>query len=247
MPYRRIIDDWRKEALGLGEGPRFPMLGGYAGGMATRLCMVSPSVIPRPDDWDDGVHMTGYWFLDEGRDWRPDPKLQAFLDAGEPPVYIGFGSMTTKNPAQVTEAALGALRRSGLRAILATGWGGMSAAEAPDGVHLIKSAPHDALFRQVQAVVHHGGAGSTAAGLRAGLPTLVCPLTVDQPFWGQRVRALGCGPEPQSLRRLDPERLAAGLDDLVTEPRYREQADAIAAAIAGEDGLSRAVEWIETA
>ena len=246
LPYRRLINDWRREQLGLGRGALFPRIASFAGGKVTSLCMVSPSVVPRPDDWEDHMHMTGYWFLDEGRDWTPDPMLQTFLDAGEPPVYIGFGSMASKDPAHITKVVLQALEQTGLRAILATGWGGLCRVDLPGNVHMIDAAPHDALFRHVRAVVHHGGAGSTAAGLRAGLPTLVCPLTVDQPFWGKRVRDLGCGPEPQSLRRLAPDRLAAGLEALVTDQGYRDQASALAGAIASEDGVGSAIDVIET-
>jgi sterol 3beta-glucosyltransferase len=230
--------------LGLGKGPVFAPLGGYKGGMATRIYAVSPSVIPRPDDWDDDTHMTGYWFLDEGSDWQPDEALAAFLDAGEPPVYIGFGSMTTKHPDQLAREIVEGVRRAGIRAILATGWGGLAKVDVPDTVHVIEGAPHTALFKHVSAVVHHGGAGTTAAGLRAGRPTLVCPLTVDQPFWAHRVWKLGCGPKPQSLKRLRATAFAQGLKDLLQTDSYQIRAATIARDIATEDGIARAIEII---
>ena len=186
-------------------------------------------------------------FLDEGEDWQPDEALAAFLAAGPPPVYIGFGSLTTVDPAKLTRKVMEGVERAGLRAILATGWGGLEQTGIPDTVHIIESAPHDALFKQVCAVVHHGGAGSTAAGLRAGRPTLVCPQAVDQPFWGRRVRALGCGPEPQSLRRLTAERFGTALQDLVGTKTYQQRAADVAEAIASEDGIGNAVRLIEAA
>lgn len=243
--YRGIIDRWRKEALGLGKGPVFLPPGGFRGGMAPRLCAVSPAVLPGGGDTEPGLHITGYWFLDEGRDWQPDPALAAFLEAGERPVYVGFGSMTTRDPVGLAKAVVEGVRQAGLRAILATGWGGMEQITAPETVHVIDGAPHEALFRYVSAVVHHGGAGTTAAGLRAGLPTLICPLSFDQPFWGRRVQALGCGPEFLRLKHLTAERFAQRLGELTRTESYRLNAAKIARLIAREDGIGRAIEVIE--
>lgn len=247
LPYFKMINRWRRETLGLGNGPMFVPFGAYRRGMATRLCCVSPAVVPRPSDWDAGVHMTGYWFLDEASDWRPDDALAAFLGAGEPPVYIGFGSMTDRRPDRIARVVVEAVRRAGVRAVLATGWGGIEKIDVPGGMHIIDKAPHDALFERMSAVVHHGGAGTTAAGLRAGRPTLVCPQAVDQPFWGRRVWTLGCGPKPQPLRRLNAERLAEGLKDLVGNTAYRERADEVSRQIQQEDGIGNAIAVIEQA
>ncbi|MEM8959964.1 MAG: glycosyltransferase [Acidobacteriota bacterium] len=244
VPYRKILDVWRRESLGLGEGLGWAPIGGTKDGLIPRLCAVSPAVLPRPADWDATAYMTGYWFLDADEDWRPDEDLAAFLDAGEPPVYIGFGSMTTRDPAATARTILEAVDRAGVRAIVATGWGGLAALAVPEHVHVIDGAPHDVLFRQVSAVVHHGGAGTTAAGLRAGRPTLICPVAVDQPFWGHRVWKLGCGPKPQPLRKLRVERLALGLIELTGTPAYRRRAEAIGEAIRAEDGIANAMRII---
>ena len=123
----------------------------------------------------------------------------------------------------------------------------MGEIEVPKTVHVIEGAPHHALFKHVSAVVHHDGAGTTAAGLRAGLPALICPLTFDQPFWGRRVFSLGCGPKPQPFKRLKAARFAEGLIELTQTGSYRVRAGEIASAIAGEDGVARAVEIIEAA
>ena len=244
--FLRMINRWRQDVLGLGKGPVFMPIDGFTGGSTLRLCAVSPSVVSYPNDGDVGIHTTGYWFLDEGQEWQPDPALAAFLKSGKPPIYIGFGSMPSWNPKKLTNEVIEGVRRAGVRAILATGWGGLEEINLPDTMHVIEGAPHDALFKHVSAVVHHGGAGTTAAGLRAGLPTLVCHSTFDQPFWGRRVWSLGCGPKPQSLKRLRANRFAQGLDELTWNESYRVCANKIAQAIAEEDGIAVAIDLIET-
>lgn len=240
-----LINRWRKQTLGLGKGPTFLPVSGSKDGAGQSLCAVSPSVLTYPTGGTEVVHTTGYWFLDQGQDWQPDPELSAFLQAGEPPVYIGFGSMATKNPGKLTQEIVEGVRLAGVRAVLATGWGGISRIDMPDTMHVIKGAPHDALFKHVSAVVHHGGAGTVGAGLRAGKPTFICPLAFDQPFWGRRIFALGCGPKPQKLKRLKAERFAQGLVDLVRTKSYAARAAEMAAAIAREDGVAKAIEVIE--
>ncbi len=153
--------------------------------------------------------------------------------------------MTTRDPAGLVETIVEAVQRAGLRAILARGWGAMAEIDVPKNIHIINSAPHSELFQHVCAVVHHGGSGTTAAGLRAGLPTLICPLTVDQPFWGRRVFSLGCGPKPQFIKRLQPKRLSEGLTELVQTESYRACAKNVASAIASENGVAQAVEAVE--
>ncbi len=239
--FHGTIGRWRQETLGLDKGPWFVPLEGYG----PVLCSVSPSVVKLlPEDYER-IHMTGYWFLDEGQEWTPDSDLQAFLDAGEAPVYIGFGSMTTLEPAQVTAEVIDGIQRAGVRAILATGWGAMDKQEVPENIYIIESAPHQELFKHVCAVVHHGGAGSTAAGLRAGKPTLICPMAVDQPFWGRRVYDLGCGPRHLHLKKLKAKVFGDRLEELVGTESYRIQAEEIAGKIAFEDGIGEAIRVIE--
>ncbi|UCE31521.1 MAG: glycosyltransferase family 1 protein [Burkholderiales bacterium] len=248
MLFRKTVNQWRTEVLGLGKASPFGGRNGDEDIGAGRLCAVSPAVVPGyPADASERIWTTGYWFLDEGRDWRPDPALSAFLARGEPPVYIGFGSMTTGDPARLARTVVEGVRAAGLRAVIGIGWGAIGEIETPATVHCIGGAPYDALFRHVSAVVPHGGAGTTAAGLRAGLPTLICPLAFDQRFWGQRVHALGCGPRPRALKRLTAERFARALIELTRTDSYRVRAGELAAAIAREDGVARAVELIETA
>lgn len=212
----------------------FPMLYGF-----------SPSVVPAPADWGADDHVTGYWFLDSADDWTPPPALLNFLQAGPPPVYIGFGSMSSRKPAETTDLVLQALSKTQQRAILLSGWGGMQKADLPASVFMVDSTPHAWLFSRVAVVVHHGGAGTTAAGLRAGIPSIVIPFLVDQPFWGQRVHDLGVGPAPIPRRKLTIDRLAQAIQEAVTNTAMRQRAAELGAKIQAEDGIANAVEIIQ--
>lgn len=209
------------------------------------LSAYSPHIIPHPADWPDSVHVTGYFFLDSQSDWQPPPELKAFLEAGDPPVYIGFGSMAGRNPEQLARIVSEALAKSGQRGLLLTGWGGLRAELMPDTVFMVDSAPHSWLFPRMAAVVHHGGAGTTAEGLRAGVPTVVVPFIFDQTFWSARIKALGLGPDPIPLKKLSADRLAKAIKIAVTDPGMRQRAISCGEAIRAEDGTSSAVEIIE--
>lgn len=201
----------------------------------------SPAVIPKPPDWAANVHVTGYWFLDPADDWTPPPELATFLTDGPPPVYVGFGSMSSRNPEETAEMILRALAQSGQRAVMLAGWGGLRAQTVPDTVFTVDSVPFSWLFPRMAAVVHHGGAGTTAAGLRAGVPSIVVPFFGDQPFWGQRVEDLGVGPEPIPRKRLTAESLAQALRRAVTDETMRQRAADLGARIRAEDGIANAV------
>ena len=212
---------------------RYPTLYGF-----------SPSVISKPSDWHN-THVTGYWFLDAAPDWTPPSDLVDFLQAGSPPVYIGFGSMGNRNPEETADLVLQALAKTGQRAIMLSGWSGMRKENLPDSAYLIDSIPHSWLFPRVAAVVHHGGAGTTAAGLRAGVPTVIIPFFGDQGFWGQRVAKLGVGTEPIPRKQLTAERLAQVIQTAVTDQMMRQRAAALGAKIRAEDGIASAVAVIQ--
>ncbi len=167
-----------------------------------------------------------------------------FLDSGTPPVYIGFGSMGSRKPKETADLVLEALDRTGQRGILSSGWGGLSQENLPDTVHMVDLVPHSWLFPRVAAVVHHGGAGTTAAGLRAGVPSIVIPFFGDQLFWGQRVEKLGVGTAPIPRKQLTVEKLAAAIHRAVTDPLMRQQAAHLGARIQTEDGIANAVAVI---
>lgn len=240
----KYIKEWRSahdlpprprgsDSLHTGGGKPIPIMHGY-----------SSHVSPRPADWPDTAVVTGYWFLERGGSWQPAPELERFLEEGDPPVYVGFGSMSGRKPRRIAEIVLGALRRAERRGILATGLGGLKVDDLPDDVFKIESVPHDWLFPRVSAVVHHGGAGTTAAGLRAGRPTIICPFFGDQPFWGRRVRDLGaaCAPIPQ--RKLTVERLGDAIVEVTTNPAIGRSAEAVGKKIRAEDGIGNAVAFM---
>ncbi len=210
-----------------------PLLGAY-----------SPTVIPRPRDWGDSAHVVGYWFQEDANEWHSPIELEKFLDQGEAPVYVGFGSMAGHDPERFTKIVLDALAKTSQRGVIATGWGGMNAMNVPKNVFVLDSAPHGWLFPRMAAVTHHGGAGTTAEGLRAGAPSVIVPFTVDQPFWGNRVRSLGAGTEPIRASTLTADALANAIHSAVTDKNMRERACSIGKAIRAEDGIRNAVKII---
>jgi UDP:flavonoid glycosyltransferase YjiC (YdhE family) len=205
----------------------------------------SPAVIPKPSDWDGQAQVTGYWFLDPVDDWTPPADLAEFLQAGAPPIFVGFGSMSTSNPAATTQLIVQALARTRQRAILHSGWSGLHASDLPDTIYLLESAPFAWLFPRMAAVVHHGGAGTTSAGLRAGVPSIVIPFFADQPFWGKRVAELGVGPAPIPVKQLTPDRLAQAIQIAISDRGMQQRAAELGSIIRAEDGIAQAVRVIE--
>jgi UDP:flavonoid glycosyltransferase YjiC (YdhE family) len=204
----------------------------------------SPSVIPAPADWNGNARITGYWFVDEVDSWQPPSALLDFLQSGSPPVYIGFGSMSSGDPEQTADLVIQALSRVKQRAILLSGWGGLQKTNLPDSIFMIDSIPHTWLFPRVSAVVHHGGASTTAAGLKAGVPSAIIPFFGDQPFWGQRIADLGVGSKPIPRKKLTVERLANAIHEVVTNEEMRQHAANLGKQIQTENGIESAVEII---
>jgi sterol 3beta-glucosyltransferase len=190
-------------------------------------------------------HVTGYWTLPAGPGWTPPPALEAFLARGGPVVSIGFGSMASATPETVTALVLGAVRRAGVRAVLLSGWGGLAALPPSDDLFCAEALPHDWLFPRVQAIVHHGGAGTTGAALQAGVPAIVVPFTADQPFWGMRVAALGVGPAPIPRKRLTEQALADALRRTVDDHAMAARAASLGSLIRAEDGVAAAVRHFQ--
>ena len=205
----------------------------------------SSHVIPHPADWPNNFFTTGYWFLDEQAQWQPPGNLLDFLEAGSSPVAIGFGSMTGRNPQRMNEIVLEAIEMSGQRTILLSGWAGLGEMALPKSVLQLPSAPHSWLFPKMAAVAHHGGAGSTAAGLHAGVPSILIPHFADQPLWGRRVAALGVGPKAISRPKLTAHKLADAIDTAVSNQTMRQKAAELGEKIRGEDGIRKAVMLIE--
>lgn len=209
------------------------------------LGMYSPSIIPKPADWPDQMQITGYQFLAEKSTWQPSAELEEFINSGPPPVYIGFGSMAGQDPEALAAMSIAALRKAGQRGILLSGWGGLRAHQQPGEIFILDSAPHDFLFPRMAAVVHHGGAGTTASGLRAGVPTVILPFIMDQFFWGSRISALGLGPEPIPQKKLTTDRLSQAIHQAVTDKDMIDRARSCGESIQAEDGTTAAVDTIQ--
>ena len=239
--YRGPIDQFRKDVLALPPAKGENRLRGKP---ITKLYAYSEVVVPKPADWDESTVVTGYWFLDAPANWKPDPELVKFLQEGSPPVYIGFGSMFIGDGKQKTEIVVEALRLAGQRSILATGWGGLTADHTSKDVFVLDSVPHDWLFPKVAAIVHHGGAGTTGAALRAGKPQIICPFVGDQFFWGQRMADLGVSPSPIPQTKLTAERLADAIKYAVSDTNIRQRALSLGETVRAENGIERSVNYI---
>ena len=237
--YGDMLRRWREQVLQL------PARGKPPNPLGT-LYGYSPAVVPKPPDWGADVHVTGYWFVEDDEHWQPDPELAGFLQTDPTPIYIGFGSMPTAQSAETAGTVREAVIAAGVRAVVATGGGGALRAMQPsEQIHCIDGAPHHLLFPLLAAVVHHGGAGTTAAALQAGKPNFICPFLGDQPFWGRRVADLGVGPEPMGIRQLTAERLAHALREITTRQDLATRAHQLAQALERENGVKTAVEIIE--
>jgi sterol 3beta-glucosyltransferase len=243
-PYCKLVNRWRARTLGLPPRPFFGECRQRYGKSILKLYGYSRHLIPQPVDWDNSTEVTGTWFLEKPKDWQAPDELVDFLGAGAPPVFVGFGSIAGTAPETTTAVVLEALRLCRQRAVIVSGWGGLPALRAADKVRFIESVPYDWLFPRVAAVVHHGGAGSTAEGLRAGKPTVVCPFFGDQPFWGRRVQKLGVGPRPVAQRGLTAKALAEAIHAAVTDDGVRQRAAVLGEKIRAERGVERAVELI---
>ncbi|MEU6958214.1 glycosyltransferase [Streptomyces chrestomyceticus] len=236
----------------------------------TVLHGVSPALVPRPSDWRPGLELVGNWWPYTAPDAALPPALEDFLAAGPPPVFVGFGSMGAGarddgTAARLTANVVAALRRAGVRGVIQAGWAGLGGPEGGDGpeggtgygpsgagddILTVGEVPHALLFPRTAAVVHHAGAGTTAAALRAGVPAVPVPVTADQPFWAARLAAVGAGTGPVPFRALAegegaPDLLAAAVTRAVREPAYRAAALGVARRMAAEDGAGEVVKAVE--
>jgi UDP:flavonoid glycosyltransferase YjiC (YdhE family) len=244
--YGRVIAGFRRD-LGLPKvsarvlrrqrtRAQWPVLHGY-----------SPTIVARPADWRAGLDVVGYWWpAGPSADWRPPAELADFLEAGPAPVFVGFGS-TMVSPRDADRLSLvirDGLRRAGVRGIVQAGWAHLGVTD--DDVLTIGEIPHEWLFPRMAAVAHHCGAGTAAAGLRAGVPTIAIPGLGDQPFWARHLYELGASTAPIPQRRLTAERLAEAIRTAVTDGGIRDTAQRLAVRIAGEDGAALAVSIVES-
>ncbi|MFE4354657.1 glycosyltransferase [Kitasatospora sp. NPDC056800] len=202
----------------------------------------SPTLVPRPADWRQGLRVVGNWWPYVAEDYGLPAEVEDFLRAGPPPVFIGFGSMAAGQGERLSALTVEALRRAGARGVVQAGWAG-TAGEGDD-VLTVGELPHARLFPRMAAVVHHAGAGTAAAALRAGVPSVPVPVTADQPFWADRLRRLGAATAPVRFADLTADRLAQAIRQAVEERRLRERAQEAARALAKEDGAGRVAEAV---
>lgn len=241
--YSRSLKPWiKKYGLNL-KGYPFKRSDGQP---LDHIMAFSEAIVARPKQYKENMHITGYLFEDiiNLSDYQPDEKLVSFIESGETPIYIGFGSMTEGGFDELLNITLDALKITGHRAIISKGWGNLSADNLPDNVHIIDYCPHDWLFPRVSAVVHHGGAGTTAAAFRVGKPSLIIAFGADQGYWGNCVHKLGCGPKYLKRKNLKAKALAKAIMELDSE-EMKLNAKKIAAKLALEDGVGNACTVIE--
>ncbi|OWP00890.1 glycosyltransferase family 1 protein [Marssonina coronariae] len=235
-----VINHWRRKSLNL--EPFSAMVGaGLLGDLKIPFTYCwSPALIPRPFDWPAHIDVCGFFFRN-APEYTPFPELDAFLKAGMPPIYIGFGSIVMENPDRMTETIIGAVKSCGVRAIVSEGWSklGKGAAAHPD-ILFIGDCPHEWLFKHVSAVVHHGGAGTTACGLLNGRPTAIVPFFGDQPFWANMVAVAGAGPRPIEHKSLNAESLSRAIQ-VCLNPATILAAKKISEKMKDEDGVRAAV------
>ncbi|KAL2215143.1 putative UDP-glucose,sterol transferase [Thermoascus aurantiacus ATCC 26904] len=236
-----IVNDFRKNVLGL--QPISLTMGAtlLQGLKIPHTYCWSPSLIPKPPDWADHIDVSGFFFTDGANSYSPPERLERFLQNGEPPVFIGFGSIVVDNADRLTRVIEEAAEKCGVRVVLSEGWSKLGRGCNNDRILVIGDVPHDWLFSKVSVVVHHGGAGTTATGLRFGKPTVIVPFFGDQPFWGSTVAKAGAGPPPIPERRLTAQTLADAIM-FCLQPHVQQAARGLAAQIAQENGPANAVE-----
>ena len=240
-----LVNDFRVKTLGLE-----PVSTLWAPGQLYRLrvpytYLWSPGLVPKPEDWGPEIDIAGFVFLDLASTFEPPEELTKFLDDGEPPIYIGFGSIVVDDPNKFTQMIYEAVEIAGVRALVSKGWGGFGGDDSPENVFLLENTPHDWLFPKLKAVIHHGGAGTTAIGLKCGKPTLVVPFFGDQFFWGNMIGKAGAGAEPIPYKELTAEKLAEGIKILL-ENKTQQKAEEIAKSIEKEgDGAENAIKTFQ--
>ncbi|WP_167955585.1 glycosyltransferase [Anaerosporobacter faecicola] len=243
---RRLLNDWRVEN-GLRPIQKFEFPYRYLHGQEIpTLYAYSTFLSPKPAEYDSNKYLTGFWIKSLEAEWEADPSLVEFLNKGEKPIYIGFGSTVGGSYDEALRIVLESLINVGQRAILSSGWGDLSGSNLPDTVFQINNVPHEWLFQHVSAVVHHGGAGTTAAGLRAGVPTIIIPFGGDQPFWGQCVYRLGVGPKPILRKHLTVKNLTKALREVINNDEIKKNAKALGVQLRNENGVKNAADMIDS-
>jgi len=243
---RSIINKWREQELKIAPVRTYNFSGHrllFDLKIPYIYCF-SEKLLPKPKDWGDWIGVSGFFTLDTKRDWDPPEEITNFLEAGEPPVFIGFGSIVVADPEALTNCVFEAIELSGCRAIVQQGWAGIKRKDVPDNVLLIGAAPHDWLFERCSVVVHHGGAGTTATGLRAGKPTVVVPFFGDQFFWGDTISRMELGPDPVLSDSITGKKLADAII-FALQDNIKENARVCGIEMNEEDGIKKGIHLLK--
>lgn len=246
--YGKTVNRFRQEVLNLPK-IRSPFGHSYRYSFGLPMPVIncySPAVVPPPPDWGDSIHQAGYCFLDVANSFDPPSDLQTFLSEDPKPFYVGFGSMIPRYPQRLAQTVISALAETGQRAVLCSGWGEVNETELPDSIYLLKEVPHDWIFPQVVGAVHHGGGGTTAATLRAGIPSIVVPFFADQPIWGKRLEQLGVSPATLPQTELTSDRLANSILSILEDDSFSKKAQQLQAQIKEENGVDSVVSIVES-
>ena len=230
--------------------PDLPHLSGWPFSGAQKrktpiLYAFSPFVVPKPSDWDTDAHVTGYWFKEKSENPANKDEIEPFLKTGAPPVFVGFGSAVSKDASRLHQKVIRAMRKASARGVISYSHDDLGGLAGSERALVIGETPHQWLFPRKAAIVHHGGAGTTGAALRAGKPNIVVPHTADQPFWGRRVYTLGAGPPPIPAAKLSADKLARAIEVTLKDKTIQANASELGDQIRREDGVENAVELIE--
>lgn len=250
----KTINRFRKDVLNL---PQLPFCGAQYRRNPPPLLSPLPivncysaAVIPPPKDWPDSVYQASYCFLNTALNkehyFTPSQKLQDFLEQEPKPFYVGFGSMIPRHPERLAQTIVSALTATGQRAVLCSGWGNVTQKDLPPSVYLLDSVPHEWLFPKTVGAIHHGGAGTSAATLNAGIPSVVVPFFADQPAWGAQLKQLGVSPATLPQSELTQNSLAKNIRRILEEDSFQKRAKEIQSQLQAENGVARVVSIIES-
>lgn len=242
---RKLLNDWRIET-GLQKIGLFAFPYRYSHGKEIPTLYAYSSIIsPKPHEYGNEKYITGFWINENKENYQPDKKLADFLNDGDKPIYIGFGSAVGGDFDQALSIVLESLKKTKQRAILSAGWGNLKGLELPETVLQVDYVPHNWLFERVSAVAHHGGAGTTGAGIRAKVPSIIIPFGGDQPFWGSRVYKLGIGPKPILRKKLNVNNFSNAIYQAANDRQMIEKAQKIGSMLNMENGVENAIQIIE--
>lgn len=245
QPIRSYVNDWLKNKV---KTKKAPFLGLYESLKKTNYPFVygySPSILPRPHDWQESIKVFGYWFLDKQESWQPSKYLVDFLEDGKAPVYVGFGSMANRSPEESAETVIKALKKTKSRGVLLSGWNGLKKSDLDDDIFMIDSAPHDWLFPQMSAIVHHCGAGTTSAALKSGVPSVPVPFFADQPFWAYQIYHLGLASKPIMRKDLNSNNLAYSINKVIEDNHIQKRSKKMGHIVSSEKGVELSSSYID--